>query len=369
MASAVDVTSVVRHTIAVDIDEVIASFVPALCAFHNRVYGTELTAADFFSYTFREVWGVDEDESTARVRAFLDSPEFAELPPIAGARDVLTKHAAAFRFVIVTSRQAHLVAATQHWLQRHYPGVFADALFGNHWGASGVKRSKSDMVRDCGAIALIDDSLAYVKDVATIGCTCILFGVYNWARLTAAEEDALPFNIVRAVSWLHVDAILTRLAAAAAAAHTATSSSAHSGIPLPLGSPTGTHTAERVHAEAGLLPGLMRQQVYRLSDSGTSDADIAAITSRLELQRSVTLETDGTAAAYAAVSSVVAAMTASDDVVALPEPTDAVLPADSAASKRIVLHRTSVFLLARFGYDDSAEGAVSVRAGSHASSP
>lgn len=45
-----------KPVVAVDIDEVLAHFVPALAEFHNHKFGTDLTADDFHSYSFAEVW-------------------------------------------------------------------------------------------------------------------------------------------------------------------------------------------------------------------------------------------------------------------------------------------------------------------------
>lgn len=41
--------------IAVDLDEVLGSFVAPLCEFHNETYGTSLKLSDFTSYRFCEV--------------------------------------------------------------------------------------------------------------------------------------------------------------------------------------------------------------------------------------------------------------------------------------------------------------------------
>jgi hypothetical protein len=39
----------VKPVVAVDVDEVLAQFVPALVQWHNRVHGTELSVETFFS--------------------------------------------------------------------------------------------------------------------------------------------------------------------------------------------------------------------------------------------------------------------------------------------------------------------------------
>jgi hypothetical protein len=56
-----------KPIIAVDIDEVLAYFVPAVALFHNETYSTDLTAESFFSYEFTEVWGGTSDETCDKV--------------------------------------------------------------------------------------------------------------------------------------------------------------------------------------------------------------------------------------------------------------------------------------------------------------
>lgn len=56
-----------KPIVAVDIDEVLALFVPALVEFHNGRYDTNLTPESFFSYEFFEVWGGSQVETSAKV--------------------------------------------------------------------------------------------------------------------------------------------------------------------------------------------------------------------------------------------------------------------------------------------------------------
>lgn len=41
--------------IAVDVDEVLCSFIPAICNYHNEKFGTSLKPSGFFSYRFSDV--------------------------------------------------------------------------------------------------------------------------------------------------------------------------------------------------------------------------------------------------------------------------------------------------------------------------
>jgi hypothetical protein len=76
---------------------------------------------------------------------------------------------------IVTSRQLTLQPATHAFLEQHFPGKFASVQFGNHWGATGGRRSKRDMCRDVGALLLIDDNLQCVRHLM-LRCLSVTLG-------------------------------------------------------------------------------------------------------------------------------------------------------------------------------------------------
>jgi len=61
-----------KPIIAVDIDEVLADFIPTLASFHNVYYECEktLTADSFFSYEFHNVWGGTREECLKKVSFF-----------------------------------------------------------------------------------------------------------------------------------------------------------------------------------------------------------------------------------------------------------------------------------------------------------
>mmetsp|Transcript_26225 Transcript_26225/g.68883 ORF Transcript_26225/g.68883 Transcript_26225/m.68883 type:complete len:214 (-) Transcript_26225:1741-2382(-) len=196
-----------KPTVAVDIDEVLCAFVDPLARFTAATFGATATAADFFSYTFREVWKCDEAESTKRVQAFLESADFESgLPVLTGARKGLGRLAQKYRLVAVTSRQTQIKVVTEAWIDREFPELFAAVHFGNHWGLTGEKRSKSEMCRAEGAVCLIDDSPKYVRQCATALDSAILFGEYPWNRVPDGEP--LPPNAQRATSWDEVLEVL-----------------------------------------------------------------------------------------------------------------------------------------------------------------
>ena len=127
-------------TVAVDVDEVLCRFVDTLAAWHNATYGGCLSAADFHSYHFADVFGDSDEVVRVKMEAFFSSEAFEALPPVAGAAATLRSlQKRSFRFVVVTSRNLSVEAATRAWLHEHFPGLFEGVLFGNHYGLTGPK--------------------------------------------------------------------------------------------------------------------------------------------------------------------------------------------------------------------------------------
>lgn len=129
-----------RLTVAVDLDEVLGAFVESLAAWHNATHGSALTAADFHSYHFADVWGGSAEATRAKMDVFFGSDHFERLAPLEDAAATLRRlRDSHCRFVVVTSRDHVLADRTRAWLDVHYPGVFEGVLFGNHYGKTGVK--------------------------------------------------------------------------------------------------------------------------------------------------------------------------------------------------------------------------------------
>jgi 5'(3')-deoxyribonucleotidase len=105
-----------------------------------------------------------------KVHAFFDTPFFTDMPPIPGAREALTALSERFRFVVVTSRQHVIRDATLAWLDRHFPGLFHDVLFGNHWCGLGLTKDTQRGLASFKSIAELMYQLNREGDVAIL-CT------------------------------------------------------------------------------------------------------------------------------------------------------------------------------------------------------
>eukprot|EP00053_Salpingoeca_punica_P005974 m.57726 g.57726 ORF g.57726 m.57726 type:complete len:206 (-) comp13480_c0_seq1:322-939(-) len=197
-----------KPVIAVDLDEVLGCFTQALVEFHNKHYGTHLKVTDFHTYRFADTWGGTEEESRAKVDAFLTSEFFENLEPVQGAHEGLQWLKEKADLVIVTSRHLSVEETTHAWINRHFPNTFKEIHFGNHWAQTGVKKSKSEMCLALGARALIDDSPAYAVECAAHLPVVLLFGNYSWNQ---CRDDSLPKGVVRVHSWPSVTSVLEDL--------------------------------------------------------------------------------------------------------------------------------------------------------------
>ncbi|KAH7277990.1 hypothetical protein KP509_38G018900 [Ceratopteris richardii] len=195
-------------TVAVDIDEVLGSFLLALNAFIAENYFCEHNISDFHVYDFTKVWRCSRVEADLRVHSFFKSKHFDEgIFPIPGAYKALLQLSSFCNLCVVTSRQNIIKEATVSWIERHYSGIFNGVHFGNHFALEGMARTKSEICRDVGATVLIDDNPVYALDCAQNGMEVLLFDLnnsYPWSKMEGLQHP----SIKRVHSWDEVEMIL-----------------------------------------------------------------------------------------------------------------------------------------------------------------
>ena len=217
-----------KIVVAVDCDEVLCSFVEGINSWHSRVHGTSLPLSAYTSTHFARVpgWG-DDAVADDKVQAFFaGSPEWLGLAPLPGAAQALAALRADFPFLdlqVVTARSTRQRADTLAWLGAHFPGLFSDVHFlsayENAARVDAPARSKGQVCRELGAVALLDDSPSYCATAAQHVPLVLLFSRVAWNSGSAAwEHPALPGNVVRAPGWRLAAAVLRRLCSAAARA-------------------------------------------------------------------------------------------------------------------------------------------------------
>lgn len=202
--------NVQKVALAVDVDEVLALFIPALAEFHNANYQTRLDSSSFVSYEFHKVWGGTAHDCSKKMDDFFQSEYFQfGVSPVPGAYDALrslkNEFGSNLEFHVVTARQNKLQSHTKEWLEKHYPDIFQESNihFGNHYSADGSKsRSKPEMCQFIDAICLIDDSQIYANQCAAIGLPVVLFGDYAWNSDPTMQRVADEIGrVTRAHNW------------------------------------------------------------------------------------------------------------------------------------------------------------------------
>ncbi|KAI5081742.1 hypothetical protein GOP47_0001485 [Adiantum capillus-veneris] len=195
-------------TVAVDIDEVLGSFLLALNTFIAEQYLCEHNISEFHVYDFTKVWQCTRAEADLRVHSFFKSKHFDKgILPIPGAHKALLQIASFCNLCVVTSRQNIIKEETLAWIERHYSGIFSEVHFGNHFALEGEARTKSDICRGVGAHILIDDNPVYALDCAKSGMEVLLFDFNNSYPWSKNQEPQHP-SITRVHDWDEVERIL-----------------------------------------------------------------------------------------------------------------------------------------------------------------
>ncbi|XP_029119437.1 uncharacterized protein [Elaeis guineensis] len=137
-----------KLVVAVDVDEVLGSFLSALNQFIADHYSSNHSLTEYYVYEFFKIWNCSRVEADIRVHEFFKTVYFKEgIHPIPGARHVLHKLSTFCNLSVVTSRQNAIKDDTLKWIEEHYPGLFQEIHFGNHFALDGQSRPKSEICK------------------------------------------------------------------------------------------------------------------------------------------------------------------------------------------------------------------------------
>lgn len=204
-----------KIVVAVDVDEVLGNFVSALNRFIADRYSSNHSVSEYHVYEFFKIWRCSRDEADLRVHEFFKTPYFKKgIHPLPGAQRALHKLARLCKLVVVTSRQYAIKDHTLEWIEKHYPGMFEEIHFGNHFALNGESRPKSEICRSLGAKVLIDDNPRYAIECADVGIKVLLFDYensYPWCKTASIDKHPL---VTKVHNWEEVEQRLVSLVAA-----------------------------------------------------------------------------------------------------------------------------------------------------------
>lgn len=190
-----------RKTIAIDIDDVVASVMEAVHIWANEKTGATLprdvyynTTANYWSY-YDSIWS--EHGLSDQVNFDMVLNELAEdqshIPVVEGARETLAMLKNRYNLVFITSRPTYQKDATRRWLDERISAEIPLYMSHNPM-ANAEARSKGEICADLGASYLIDDNIGNCQNAAEYGVEPLLFGAYGW-------NDAAPASLRRFTSW------------------------------------------------------------------------------------------------------------------------------------------------------------------------
>ncbi|KAI3902934.1 hypothetical protein MKW92_003949 [Papaver armeniacum] len=195
-----------KLVVAVDVDEVLGNFVSALNRFIADRYSSSHSVSEYHVYEFFRIWNCSRDEADIRVHEFFKTPYFKTgIHPLPGAQVTLHKLSKFCNLSVVTSRQNAIKDHTIEWLEKHFPGLFQEIHFGNHFALDGISRPKSEICRSLGAHVLIDDNPRYALECAEAGIQVLLFDYENSYPWSKSESAALHPMVTKVHNWDEVE--------------------------------------------------------------------------------------------------------------------------------------------------------------------
>ncbi|XP_022751768.1 uncharacterized protein LOC111300391 isoform X2 [Durio zibethinus] len=177
-----------KPAVAVDVDEVLGNFVSALNKFIADRYSLNHSVSEYHVYEFFKVWNCSRDEADIRVHEFFKTPYFKK-----------------GLLCMSRSRQNVIKDHTIEWLEKHYPGLFQEIHFGNHFALGGESRPKSEICRLLGSKILIDDNPRYAVECAQVGIRVLLFDYensYPWCKTQSIDQHPL---VTKVHNWEEVE--------------------------------------------------------------------------------------------------------------------------------------------------------------------
>ena len=193
--------SLKKRTIAVDFDDVLIDFFPAMVEFFNLRENTSYKKEDLRTFYISQFWNWTPDETRKNILDFYEVEKSYDIKNVAGSVEGIKKLKENNDLIVITGRPSHTLDFMKGWLDEYFPDIFKDIYFTNFF--FGGEKSKSEICREVGAEVMIDDSISFIEDAAKHGIQALLFNS-PW------NQGELPQNVTRVHSWNEIVAHLEK---------------------------------------------------------------------------------------------------------------------------------------------------------------
>ncbi|MFH1088754.1 MAG: hypothetical protein V1719_02835 [Patescibacteria group bacterium] len=186
--------------IAVDLDDVLASFIAEFLKWYNPQHNTNWQFEDVVDYHWPNFMHITVEQAIQDVHSFCLTAGFANLPVMSGAQEFVNKLAKEHELYIVTARQHVIEEITHNWLDKNFPGIFRGVLFANHYSMDGSSpRTKGGLCKQAGCELIIDDDDRHLDALLAHNIKVVIMDK-PWNK-----SSILPANVLRAYSWGDID--------------------------------------------------------------------------------------------------------------------------------------------------------------------
>ncbi len=184
-----------KTKMGVDLDEVLADFIPELNNFYNFFYDTKFKIQNYKDYDLEKTWGGDRKRAVKIVKDFYKSEFFYKIKPVPysqKALEVLSKNS---EFIAITARPAYLQEATEYWIKKFFPEKIKKVFYtGQYVLQSPLSKLDICLKEDVGII--IEDNLQTSLECAKKGIKSFLLDK-PWNQNGSEETN----NLVRVKNW------------------------------------------------------------------------------------------------------------------------------------------------------------------------
>ena len=156
-----------KPVLAVDFDDVVNNFNHAFLFYNRNVHGATQTYDDLHTYDYCIDYAISEKEAHERIWHFCHT-RHDSVKPITSVVEALRLLKQYYDIHMVTGRCESIAPVTHYWLEGRTPHIFDHTHFTNSFATKHPerRRSKVEVCREIGAVALVDDALHHVGDVA-----------------------------------------------------------------------------------------------------------------------------------------------------------------------------------------------------------
>jgi 5'(3')-deoxyribonucleotidase len=185
--------------IAVDLDEILSEFLREFIVWYNQKYNTTWTFEEMSDYHWENFMYSTTKQAVEDQYEFFKTDNFVNLPLVEGAREGTIALSKNHQLYLVTARQNIIRDATKEWIDKHFPNIFQEIVYGNHYSLDGTaSKSKGEMCNTLKCEVIIEDNLHHMEDLLNSNVKLILL-TKPWN-----VDSNLPSEVIRVNNWTEI---------------------------------------------------------------------------------------------------------------------------------------------------------------------